>query len=64
LHAVLATTFGRALIEYDDILQTPFIFILCNFFVLPNLYNPYRLYFISDWKQLQNDFDIRTFNQS
>ncbi len=39
------------------------ILILCSFFVLPNLYNQYRFYFISDWKQLENHIDIRTSNR-
>ncbi len=63
LRAVLTTPFGRTLIEYDDILQSSLILILCCFFVLPNLYNQYRFDFISDWKQLENHIDIRTSNR-
>ena len=64
LRAMLATSFGRAFIEHDDVLQSPLIYLVCNFFVAPHLYQQRRLHFLTDWKQFAADLDIRTFNRS
>ncbi|CAF5142236.1 unnamed protein product, partial [Rotaria magnacalcarata] len=62
LRAVLATPFGRQLIEHDEILEAPLILFLCGFFTYPHFYRGRRLHVISDWKHFQNQLDIRTIN--
>ena len=64
VRAVLATPFGRQLIEHDNILESPLILFLCGFFTYPNFCGNHRLHITSDWKIFQNQLDIRILNSS
>ena len=63
LHALLATPFGRELLEHDHLLETPIILFLCGFFIFPNFCHQYRFHFISHWNYLRYQLNIRTFDQ-
>ncbi|CAF4694006.1 unnamed protein product, partial [Rotaria sp. Silwood1] len=60
--AILATSFGRELIEHDDILESSLAFFLCGYYFLPYFDQRYRFYIISNWQQLNDDININTLN--
>ncbi|CAF1312641.1 unnamed protein product, partial [Rotaria sordida] len=60
--AILATSFGRELIEHDDILESSLIFFLFGYYFLPYFDQRYRFFIISNWQQINDDIDINTLN--
>ncbi|CAF4665758.1 unnamed protein product, partial [Rotaria sp. Silwood2] len=60
--AVLATSFGRELIEHDDILESSLAFFLVGYYFLPYFDQQYQFYIISNWEQINDDIDINTLN--
>ena len=64
LRAVLGTSIGRMWVEHDNLLETPIVFFLCGYYFLSNLHNRTPIQIISDWKQLEEDIDVRSTHPS
>ncbi|CAF4763759.1 unnamed protein product, partial [Rotaria sp. Silwood1] len=64
IHAVLGTSFGRTWIEHDYLLESPLTFFLCGYYFLPNYNNRIRIEVISDWKQLEQEIDVRNYRST